>query len=162
LMSEGRYHQAQVCMNGHVVTAYYDSQSEHRRKFCEVCGAETITDCPSCESPIPGRWAAAGGFYTSPYHPPAHCGACGAAFPWTEARLAAARELSQDLKRLTPVEQAQLAATLPDLVHDVPMTPVSAGRFKRLVAKAGAGAADAFHDILVDVASETAKKAIWG
>jgi len=89
-------------------------------------------------------------------------GDCGAAFPWTERRLAAPRELASDLEQLSPEERERLIDTLPDLVRDVPMTQVSAGRFKRLAAKAGVEAGGAFRDILVDVAGETAKKVIWG
>jgi len=82
--------------------------------------------------------------------------------PWTERRLEAAKALAEDLEGLNDDERQQLAGTLRDLVSDSPMTTVSAGKFKRLVTKAGHGAAGAFRDILVDVASETAKKVIWG
>ena len=34
------------------------------------------------------------------YTPPAFCGSCGAPYPWTEARLAAAREMAKDLEAL--------------------------------------------------------------
>ena len=76
--------------------------------------------------------------------------------------MAAARELADEQNALTAEEREQLKATLPDLAASTPRTALAAGRFKRLVAKAGAGAADAFHDLLVDVLSEAAKKAIWG
>jgi len=52
--------------------------------------------------------------------------------------------------------------TLDDIVADTPKTPVAASRFKRLVAKPGGAAAEAFMDIFTDIASETAKKMIWG
>jgi hypothetical protein len=42
------------------------------------------------------------------------------------------------------------------------MTHVAASRFKRLVKKAGVGAAEGFRNILIDVMSEATKKAIWG
>lgn len=48
-----------------------------------------------------------------------------------------------------------------DIMLDTSQTPVAATRYKRLVAKAGKVAADAFRDILVDVLSEAAKKIIW-
>ncbi len=51
--------------------------------------------------------------------------------------------------------------SLDDIVRDTPKTTVAATRFKRILAKAGTGAGQAFRDILVDVISETAKKMIW-
>jgi hypothetical protein len=69
--------------------------------------------------------------------------------------------VASEADQLSEEERKDLANTLDDLVRDVPGTQVSAGRFKRLVAKAGAGTANALKDILVDIASETAKKAIW-
>jgi hypothetical protein len=58
-------------------------------------------------------------------------------------------------------ERQLLKASLPDLVRDVPMTRVAAGRFKRLAAKAGADAADTFREVLISVLSETARRIIW-
>jgi len=161
-MSDGRYHQAQICLNGHVITAYFDVNQERRQKFCDRCGDETVAYCPSCNSRIRGDYVVPGviGFYE--YHPPAYCADCSSAFPWTVRRLEAARELALELDQLSDDEREQLQAALPDLVRDVPRTQVAAGRFKRLVAKAGGEAATAFREILVDVASETAKKVIWG
>jgi len=158
---EGEYRQAQICMNGHVITALYDISPGRRQDFCDRCGEKTIITCPNCESPIRGSYDAPRVVAINSYHPPAQCGDCGAPFPWTECRLAAARELASDLEQLSPEERGRLIDTLPDLVRD-PMTQVSAGRFKRLAAKAGVEAGGAFRDILVDVASETAKKVIWG
>lgn len=64
--------------------------------------------------------------------------------------------------RLSKEERQELAGSLEDLVRDVPRTQVAAARFKRLATKAGAQTAGALRDILVDIASETATKAIWG
>ena len=52
--------------------------------------------------------------------------------------------------------------SLDELIKDSSMAQVSAGRFKRLAAKAGKEAPGFFKDLLVDLVSETAKKAIWG
>lgn len=46
-------------------------------------------------------------------------------------------------------------------VRDTPSTTVPATRIKKLIAKAGKGAAESFREILVDVLSETAKKMLW-
>jgi len=68
----------------------------------------------------------------------------------------------QNIVGLDPEDREILDKSLPDLFASTPMTPVAAGRFKTVMRKAGSGAADAFHDLLVDVMSEAAKKAIWG
>lgn len=121
-MSDGRYHQAQICLNGHVITAFYDTNQERRQKFCDRCGEATVVTCPSCDSRIRGDYDVPGviGFFE--YHPPAYCADCSGAFPWTERRLDAARELALDLDQLSEHEREQLQATLPDLVRDVPRT----------------------------------------
>jgi hypothetical protein len=87
--------------------------------------------------------------------------ACGKPYPWTETALETARELIQELE-LSQEDKDTLEGTIDDLVTDSPKTQVAAMRFKRLVLKAGHGMLQVFRDILVDVASETAKKAIWG
>jgi hypothetical protein len=46
-------------------------------------------------------------------------------------------------------------------VRDTPKTTVAATRFKKLVLKGGKELAGGFRDILVDIASETAKKILW-
>jgi len=93
---------------------------------------------------------------------PSFCPECGKPYPWTEAKLKAAQELSDEIDNLSPEEREILKKSLDDIVRDTPQTPVAATRFKKLVAKAGKVAADGLRDILVDIASEAAKKIIWG
>ena len=78
-----------------------------------------------------------------------------------DSKLKAARDLSDELDNLTPDERDLLKKSLDDIVRDTPQTTVSALRFKKLAAKAGSIAASALKDILVDIASEAAKKVIW-
>jgi hypothetical protein len=155
------YEAAQVCLNGHLVTTMTESHPEWMRKFCESCGEPTIVACPACNQSIPGfnRTSSAIGFH---YEPPAFCGDCGKPFPWTDRRLAAARELANEAEHLSAEEKQQLAESFDDLTRDTPKTPVAAGRFKRLVAKAGVETGGALRSVLIDVMSEAAKKAIWG
>ena len=96
------------------------------------------------------------------YKPPAFCRYCGKPFPWTELRLDAARGLALHAEQLNEAEREELVVVVGELVRDVPGTPAAADRFKRLAAKAGLGTANALRDILVNIVSETAKKAIWG
>jgi hypothetical protein len=155
------YDTAQVCLNGHPINASADTLPQHNQKFCEKCGEQTIMACPNCDSPIRGRYRSPAGPSLSLYAPPSFWHDCGHAYPWTVRRLKAARDLTHELERLNDNEREVLSKSLDDLIRDTPQTPLAATRFKRLVAKAGSGAAAAFRDILVDVLSETTKKLIW-
>ena len=92
---------------------------------------------------------------------PAFCPDCGKPYPWTEAKLKAARELADELDNLSLEERETLKKSLDDIIRDTPQTAVAATRFKRLVAKAGQVTANGFRDTLVDILSEAAKKIIW-
>ena len=92
---------------------------------------------------------------------PSFCPDCGEPYPWTEAKLKAAQELTDLNEDLSPEEREILKKSFDDIIRDTPKTPVAATRFKRLIAKAGPVVAEGFRKILVDIASETAKKIIW-
>jgi len=161
-MSQSYYETAQVCLNGHVITMQYESSIEFRSKHCGYCGESTIVECSNCNTKIRGHYHVPGiiGFYTEAVS--SYCHECGKAYPWTEAKIEAARELTEELEELTEEERELLKKSLDDLVKDNPRTVVATSRFKRLVSKATPEIATGFKDILVDVVSETAKKAIWG
>ena len=50
------YDTAQICINGHVINSMSISHPEHNKKFCDKCGALTITNCPKCNTPIKGHY----------------------------------------------------------------------------------------------------------
>ena len=157
------YEAAQICMNGHVITSILSVKRLFNQKYCTQCGALIITTCPKCNERIQGSYYDTSWFldYDGTYRKPAFCHNCGAAYPWTDSKLKAARDLSDDLENLTRDERDLLKKTLDDIVRDTPETTVSAQRFKNLAAKAGSIAANALKDILVDIVSETDKKVIW-
>jgi len=80
------YDVMQVCVNGHVITDYYNAMPEDREEFCDVCGQKTMVACPKCKSPIRGGLLTMGmPLEGEPAPIPDHCPACGAAYPWKEA-----------------------------------------------------------------------------
>jgi len=180
-MSDGWYEKAQICTSGHVINWMSALKPEYNRSFCDKCGAPTITNCQYCKAVIRGyhheglpahedadmMLQEVMGLMPSAMNyninliRPSFCPDCGKPYPWTEAKLKAARELSDELDSLSPKERELLKKSINDIVRDTPQTTVAATQFKRLAAKAGKVAADAFRDILVDVLSETAKKIIW-
>ncbi len=156
---ENWYDTAQICTNGHVINEQLISSPHIKKKFCDRCGAPTITKCQHCRVTIKGAYHTR--TTTSSWTRPSFCPGCGKPYLWTEAKLKAAQELSDELDNLSPDERSLLKKSLDDIVRDTPQTAVAVNRFKKLVAKAGKPAADAFRDILVDVLSEAVKKSIW-
>ena len=152
------YDTAQICLNGHSINSSYFDYPEHNEEFCSSCGQPTITACKKCTAPIRGYLR---GSYPSPYIVPSFCYKCGAPFPWTESRLSVAVEMAKELDGLNDEERNQLAASFDDLVREGPKTSLAATRFKKLIGKAGGVAGETFKKILVDIASETAKKMLW-
>ena len=68
-------------------------------------------------------------------------------------------------KQLFPVRIQQVSMTMAELsstpiVRDTPNTRVAAVRFKKFAAKGSKEAVSAMRDVLIDVVSETVKKAI--
>jgi len=155
--SEG-FDTAQICLNGHAINSAVRMTPEFSEKFCKNCGERTIQTCPECQTEIRGHYV--GSLSTAAYIPPRFCHNCGKPYPWTSRKLEAAKTYAQDLQTLTPEERVQLAISLDDLVKDTPMAQVSAGRFKRLIAKAGGDAPGFFKEILVGIVSESIKKLI--
>lgn len=130
--------------------------------FCERCGEKTLTACPQCNAAVRGRYFEPGVISgMDEYIPPAFCHSCGNQFPWTERAMLAAIELATDSGGLTEEEQKQFAESVQEIAKDTAKTQAAGSRVGRLLKKMGEGTAKAVRDILVDIASETAKKAIW-
>ena len=160
----GTYRTAEVCPNGHVSTDSADTQPELREKFCSKCGEPTITQCPNCQTNIRGHYfverviSLRSGYES----PPAFCFNCGKPFPLTERKLKAAVELVEAGAALSETELAQFREDLNELTKDTPQVQVASMRLKEVMAKVGHSIASGVRDIVVDVISEAAKKAISG
>src|ERR1700720_4492620 len=97
--TESEFDTAQVCMNGQNINTSTRMSPEFNQRFCATCGAETITACPQCESPIRGHLR---GGLDYGYVPPKYCRGCGKAFPWTASALQTARMFADELSELSP------------------------------------------------------------
>ena len=153
------YDVAQVCLSGHPVNAYSGTQPGFNQDHCDKCGARTITECPTCSNPIQGSYLDE--FTHALFEAPKFCHKCGDPFPWTSEKINAAIELSVEDGSLTEDDAQQFAESVEHIVRDTPRTPLAATRVKRLLTKVGEQTATAVRDILVDIASEAAKKVIW-
>lgn len=156
------YDTAQVCLNGHTVNDSSVASPEHNKKFCDQCGAPSISTCQECQAPIKGDYHVSGVFGISHYTPPKFCENCGKPYPWTTAKLQAAIDLADELDSLTDGERETLRKSLPDIIRDTPQTAVAATRFKKLLAKAKDKAAPLVWEGVKEIVTEAAKKIILG
>jgi hypothetical protein len=148
---------AEVCVHGHLATAALEHDPERGAKFCSQCGAETIRACPKCGVPIRGHYVATGVLRRHEF-PPNYCHDCGTAFPWTAAKLAAAKEHAAELAGLDEAEKTRLQGAIDDLAAGGPRIELAASRFKSLMGKAGQAVGSGFYKIVLDVATEAAKR----
>jgi hypothetical protein len=152
------------CRNGHYVGLISQPSSSltaqprfartpigtsEKQAFCTKCGAESVDACVNCNAPI---------LYRTLGDRAAYCGKCGKPFPWTETALTAAKEYTDELQELNSDEKAILKATFDDLAVDSPRTDLAASRFKTFIRKIGPAAGDVLSKIMVNVATEAAKK----
>jgi hypothetical protein len=154
------YDTAQICENGHVITRSAESDPKFTEDHCSKCGAKTITACGHCGQKIRGYLH---GVMPRNYDKPApkFCHKCGTPYHWTEKGIKAAKELIAEAEKLSPEERESLSKSLDDLVRDTPGTHGAVIRFKKFLPKAGREIADAVRSIVVDIASEAAKKALY-
>jgi len=156
------YDAAQVCLNGHLITTFVHTQPDYNRKFCDQCGQPTTSVCNNCNAEIHGHYYQPGiTDLTRPGPPPSFCHNCGHAYPWTERRLNAARELAEEAEQLDENERKVLEHSVEELVHNKPGAPGAVIKYKKLAAKAGKQVAEGLRSILVDVVSEAIRKQIW-
>jgi hypothetical protein len=156
-MMEG-YDVAQVCLNGHPTNSSFTQLPQHSVEFCSACGASTITQCLQCEAQIRGYYWGSGVIGGPAYRPPRFCHKCGSAYPWTQAKKDAARELVDELDELSHEEREALKGSFDDLMSSTPKTEVAVTRTKKLIAKLGPAVGETIKKIVVEIGSEAAKK----
>ena len=86
----------------------------------------------------------------------------GKPFPWTDARLRAAKDLADELDDLTSDQRESLKKSLDDLVRETPSARVAETRFKKIMRKAGRDGYEGMRSLLKDIVSETVRKTIFG
>lgn len=149
---EDSFDDAIICEKGHVINSRA-SMPEFTTKFCQECGGKAISSCSGCNQKIRGGMPGT----TSLWTPSAFCGECGKPYPWTDEKIAAAREVIDELD-LAAEERDKLKKSVADLMANTPKSDVAAARFKRAIAKVGGGMSDILAKVISDIASETIKK----
>ncbi|MCJ7509718.1 MAG: DUF2321 domain-containing protein [Dehalococcoidia bacterium] len=155
----GTYNVAQICENGHVITAYFSSSPEFGKKFCDQCGAPTLSKCPHCNADIQGKYESEGVFGFG-FDAPRFCHNCGASYPWTQRAMDSLNSLAELTEKLSPKERDQLRSAIDDLVRDTPRTQAAIATLKILAPKIGAEAWAGMRSILIEIATESAKKGL--
>jgi len=158
----GTYRVAQICWNGHCITDSANANPELCADFCRKCGAKTTTYCPLCKEYIRGEYYVPEVLLLGArkFRAPAYCHKCGAAYPWTQASLDAAKTLILEDENTTQEEQNKLIEVLPALLVDSPNSQLAESRLKRFLSKAGPFIAEGIRDIIVGIAAETIKKSM--
>lgn len=164
------YDVQQVCENGHQITDCYNIRPEKQKKFCQKCGAATITACPGCGKEIQGAqigvtqsWADArtGRKTMIPeVHAdvPSYCLNCGKPYPWTENKIVMALQIFAEFGNLDENEKKTIEQDVNNIAKDIPQAELSAMRIKRILEKCrGAG-----YEIIMEFASRTAAKILKG
>ena len=152
------YYPAEICLNGHVISACETGIET----YCSDCGSKTISQCPSCNTPIRGDFNDEYTVFIQKYNAPAYCYACGNPFPWTKSQIEAITELIEFDEQLSVDKKSYMSNNIDALTTDNPKTKVVATKFKFYLSEAANATGNAIKDILVDIISETAKKIIFG
>lgn len=157
-MVQGLDNVAQICENGHVIIVSLKRQSWAARKYCESCGAPTLSACRRCNHPI---WGCYPDYedegYAYQYEPPSFCGECGSPFPWTETAIREWQALSEMMKGLNKQERQRLSSVIDDLARDTPGTQRALLTLKLLIQKLSKEGWAMMREVLVRVASEGVK-----
>lgn len=157
----GRYHTAQICLNGHVITSH--SYSELREKHCSTCGEVTTEKCEKCGTGIRGYYQVEGVFSLGDnYSPPSFCHNCGHPYPWTARKLAAACAIADELDEISKEEKISLKQAMDELTRDTPQTDVAVVRFKKIMKKVGGESYDVMKKALAGLLTEAVKKSLFG
>lgn len=160
----GYYDTAQVGTNGHVVNEHFHERPAHNERFCSFCGEHTITWCEKCGAEIRGSYEVPSVAVLGPglETPPSFCHEGGHSYPWAGRRLQAAKDMADELDELSEEEKQKLKASLDDLIRDTPQAEVAGARFKKIMRKVGKESCTAMKELMIGIAGETAKKALFG
>lgn len=160
----GNYDVQQVCENGHQITGCCTIHPERQKKFCQECGAATITACPSCGKGIQGVRIEAHQDYSGgrsghsgmrsghPVDVPSYCSNCGKPYPWTKNKIVIAIQIFAEFGNLDEEEKKTIEQDINNIAKDIPQAEISAMRIKRMWEKYGRIA----YNVIMEFASKTA------
>lgn len=153
---------ALICLDGHVINDSMKDQPQLNKKHCPKDGRETISECPECHNPIAGEIHYSNVFGAHDFKLPAFCIECGKPYPWTIAKQRAAKELASELEGITSDQVQVLEASIVEISQDNAQAQVGATRINKIMKSVTGATGEILHKLIVDIASETAKKVLTG
>lgn len=153
----GYYKNATICLNGHVSS----SSTANYTKYCKDCGLSTISSCSNCSAPIQGYYYVPGFLGSVDYQLPYYCHECGSPYPWTNKILDNAVKLVSLDDELSEDHKTIIKNAIPDLIVDSPTTPLAQAKYKKYMSHAADYVQESARNLLIDVVSETVKKALF-
>lgn len=159
-----QYDTAQICLNGHYVNESYHRYPQHNKNYCDKCGEMTVINCQNCGTEIRGYYESNVVIiaFGEEHTPPNYCYNCGKPYPWLDRKMKAAVEMAQLEEVLTEEENNNFSEYVKDITTDTPKSQVSAKKINILLKKFTSSSITIMRSLLVDIASETAKKVIQG
>lgn len=146
---------AQICLNGHIINPHVNRFPQINKKFCDICGKETITKCPNCKIEIQGDPIIEDSA-------PNYCHNCGKPYPWTNTKIKVAQELIKELEELSNEDKSILTHSIDDIITDNLRTNLAIVRIKKVINRCTRLTGKILYKLFVDISSETAKKLIKG
>lgn len=129
------YDVQEVCLNGHLITNYAQSQPESRRAHCSSCGEKTISACLSCSAPLRGYHHMPGVIHFGSDDVDRFCDSCGALMPWTERGLTSVLDIAAMSEALSETEQETLRDTVRALMVPSGQTEVAALKLRKVISR---------------------------
>ena len=151
------YDTAQICLNGHLISGSLEVYPHLAQHYCSLCGSETISICPECNTPIHGYYNFEGIFEVDAHDVPAYCHNCGKPYPWTQKALESAALILEE-SELGEEQIQNMIQVLPDLVTENPGTNLAVLRLKKIFASGGRLITDALRQFVIDYCCDLAKK----
>ncbi|MFA4848153.1 MAG: DUF2321 domain-containing protein [Methanoregula sp.] len=154
------YDVAQICKNGHLITACAITEPEYLKNFCPKCGEQTLLKCEFCKYPIQGINLYHESSSLNDYTIPLYCHNCGKPYPWTELQLCAVKKIIDQLNELELSERKEFITALDDIVRDTPNTKPAAYKIREILGKIRGDAQTVIRELIVELITGTAAKII--
>ncbi|CAM2809685.1 DUF2321 domain-containing protein [Dellaglioa algida] len=149
-----------VCLKGHQISSFITTSSENPKEFCEDCGSEVITHCPSCNKSINGYLQLDGVFGGYDVPVPSYCRNCSSPYPWTSTALESLKELINLQDELNDEEKDDFSSSLPDLISNGPKSKVAITKFNKYSSKISSGFRNFAVEIISSIASDVIVKSL--
>lgn len=153
----GYYSYATICINGHVMS----SSKSNYQPYCSKCGKKTISECPSCKSPIHGMYNTDIPVIGKTYKKDLYCYNCGNPYPWTQSIINSAVEILALDEDLSEENREILKNAIPDLLVETPKSPIAVAKYKSFLSKTQTVIKNSLYQVFIDVVSETVKRSLF-